>query len=120
MVKYHKRVHVQLEQIKGEGIKVKVLRIPKEENLENNMVAKLAILRIAEMLMNMFVEVAEPSYTEKIIVNTIKEREEWQTLILQYLRDNFLSLDPEEAKKMVRLFNRIATDSNELYKMFFS
>lgn len=59
-----------------------MFRIPKEENHQADMVAKFVVFKIAKILMNVFIKVAEVQCTERILVGAIEEREYWRTLIL--------------------------------------
>lgn len=68
--------------MKREGAEVKVFRVPKEENHKVDLLAKMAILGMVEMVANILVKMAEAPCTESIMVETIKEREDWRTLIL--------------------------------------
>lgn len=100
---------------------MKVFRVPREENHEADLVAKLVTSRIMEMPRGMLVETAETLCTEKMLIYTIEEKEDWWTLIKKYLRDAALPSDLEEAKKVVRWFRRYAIySSDELYRRSFS
>lgn len=102
--------------MKRDDIEVKVFRVSREENDETNLVAKLATSRMIEMLRGMLMETTKTPYTEKILVCIVEERDNWQTLIIKYLRDDIRPFDLEEAKKVVRWSNRDAIDaSGELY-----
>lgn len=65
MVKYQNRVQKQLEHIRRECAKVKVLKVPREESYEVDMVAKLVTSRKADMIVNIFIEVAEAPCIKK-------------------------------------------------------
>lgn len=55
--------------------------MPREENSETDIVAKLVASRIAEILMN-FMEVAESLCIKRMMVGTLEERKDWQTSII--------------------------------------
>lgn len=61
---------------------MKVFKVPKEENHTADIVAKLAVSRTVKMSVNVFMEVAKASYIEGIMVGTLEEKKDWQTLIL--------------------------------------
>lgn len=76
MTKYNKKVQKQLKQMKGEGTEIKIFRVLREENHKTNIVAKLTVFGIAEMLINVLVEMAEALCTKNVTVNAIEERED--------------------------------------------
>lgn len=70
---------------------MKVFRLLRDKNHKDDMVAKLAIFKIEEMPTNIFIEVVQTSCTDKMMVGTLEERQDWQTPILQFLKDNILT-----------------------------
>lgn len=90
-------------------------------NYKPDIIAKLAVFVIAEMLRDVLVETTKVLCTEKMLVSVIKEREDWQTLIILYLRDDTLPLNLKEVKKVIRLSRRFALRTDdELCRRFFS
>lgn len=55
---------------------MKMFRVPREENHEVDIVAKLTISEIVKMPMNVLIKVGEVPCTKRILINTIKERED--------------------------------------------
>lgn len=76
MAKYQRKTKGQLEQLEVEGVKVTLLKIPREQNHEADIIAKLTILAIVEMLRNMLVETVTSPYTEHKVINVFKEKED--------------------------------------------
>lgn len=110
-----------MEQLRVEGIEVKLFRIPTEENYEADMMAKLAASIIVEMPKDVLVEIAKSPYMKKIAVNIFEEKEHWQTPILQYLKKNALPTNLEKAKKVIRKSSRYAMNTKDkLYRWSFS
>lgn len=101
-----------MAQIKKEGAEVRMFRVPREENYEAIMAAKLATSEI--------VKVEKALCTENILVGAMEEKKNWQTLILQYLKDNIYPANPKETQKIVRLSSKYVIDLNELYRRSFS
>lgn len=62
--------------MKDEGIEVKVFGVLREKNYKADLVAKLAASKIVETPKHVFVETAEVLCTEKILIGTIKKKED--------------------------------------------
>lgn len=56
---------------------VKVFRVLREENYKTDMMAKLVASGMAEMPMNILVEMAETLYIKRVMISTIEEKEDW-------------------------------------------
>lgn len=65
-----------------EGAEMKVFRMRKEKNHKTDMVGRLAVSRTIEMLVNVFVKVAEVLCTKHILIGSIEKKKNRQTPIL--------------------------------------
>lgn len=70
------------------------------------MIVKLAAFAIAKMPKGVLMETTKSLRMEKIAVNILKERKDWWTPILQYLKKDALLTDPKEVKMVIRQSNR--------------
>lgn len=83
-------------------MEVKLFRMPREENLKVDMIAKLAASITAEMPMDILVETVRFLYTERIAVSIFEKRKDWRIPSLEYFKKETLPTNLKETKKVIR------------------
>lgn len=87
--------------MEAEGAEVKLLRVPREENHEVDMIVKLVTFVIVEMPKDVLVETTMSPYTEHLAINVLEEKEDWRIPIIRYVKEDILLANPEEVEKVI-------------------
>jgi len=99
---------------------VRFEQIPWENNLVANEVAKLASTEDAPKKLGLYMEVQTILSVKGLQAFPIQQLSTWMDLILSYIRDGQLPLDPSKAKKVRVRATRFIVMNGELYKRGFS
>ena len=99
---------------------VKFEQIPRENNLAANEVAKLASIENAPEKPGLYMEIQSIPSIGGLQAFLVQQSGTWMDLIISYIRDGQLPLDPSEAKKVRVRAARFTVVNSELYKRGFS
>ena len=95
---------------------VKITQVPREENSEADEVARLASLDNNEGRPGWYMEMQHLPSIEGFDVNYVQSVESWMDLIITYIKDSNLPVDPLEARKVKVSSSRFTIQNDELYK----
>lgn len=99
---------------------VSFVQVPRDQNSEENEVARYTLSEDRTSLLNLKLEIKKSPNIEKFCTFLVQGLSNWMSPILFYLRDRQLPSDSDEARKGKKRANRFTILNSVLYKRGFS